>query len=193
MNLKNTFSHLSKNFFIGLLLVVIGIAIIISPEYCKKAVIFLLGLEAVVNGIYSMIVTRKIITDSLFQYSMIFKGMLSIVVGLLAIFLSIFFDNVVTALIITLAVYFFIDTIIQIFASGKLREDPEARKKTVFEAVICCIVAIILCMILINAIIYIAGGVMLIIGLFMIVYDIKNRPIVAEKVEVVDDISGTIE
>ena len=117
MNLKNTFSHLSKNFFIGLLLVVIGIAIIISPEYCKKAVIFLLGLEAVVNGIYSMIVTRKIITDSLFQYSMIFKGMLSIVVGLLAIFLSIFFDNVVTALIITLAVYFFFDTIIQIFAS----------------------------------------------------------------------------
>ena len=186
MNLKNTFSHLSKNFFIGLLLVVIGIAIIISPEYCKKAVIFLLGLEAVVNGIYSMIVTRKIITDSLFQYSMIFKGMLSIVVGLLAIFLSIFFDNVVTALIITLAVYFFIDTIIQIFASGKLREDPEARKKTVFEAVI-------LCIILVNAIIYIAGGVMLIIGLFMIVYDIKNRPIVAEKVEVVDDISGTIE
>ena len=48
-------------------------------------------------------------------------------------------------------------------------------------------------MILVNAIIYIAGGVMLIIGLFMIVYDIKNRPIVAEKVEVVDDISGTIE
>ena len=33
MNLKNTFSHLSKNIFIGLLLVVIGIAIIISPEY----------------------------------------------------------------------------------------------------------------------------------------------------------------
>ena len=34
MNLKNTFSHLSKNFFIGLLLVVIGIAIIPAKTIC---------------------------------------------------------------------------------------------------------------------------------------------------------------
>ncbi len=193
MEFKNILKQLTKNFFIGVLLVVLGFSMLIAPEYCKLFIILILGIEAVVNGIYSMVVTRKIITDSFFQYSMIFKGMLSIVIGLLAIFLSLFVKKVEIAMIVTLAIYFIIETIIQMVASGKLTEEPDFKKKFVFEAVICAIVAIALFIILVNVFIYIAGAVMILIGAFLIFVEIKNRPIVAEKVEIVDDISGTIE
>lgn len=193
MNIINFFKTLTKNFYIGILLFFIGITIIISPEFCKKAIILILGIGAIVNGLYSIIVTRKLVADSFFQYTMIFKGMLGLVVGLLAVFLIIYSENVVVAMMIMLAIYLFITTIIQMISSGKIKEDEKSKKNLIFEAVISTIIAVVLVIIIANVIIYIAGGIMIILGIGLVVYELKNRPIIAEKVEVVDDISGTIE
>lgn len=194
MGFSDTIRNLTKNFFIGLLLVVIGLAIIIDFEFCSQVILVLLGIIAVGNGIYSLIVTRRVLTDidPLLQYLMIFKGMLSIVVGLLAFFLSIF--NVgIAQMLIVLAIYFIIETVVQIITGSKLHEDEKNKKRAIFEAIVSIIISAVLFLLMFKVIVVIIGILMILTGIGMVVFDIKNKPIVVEKVEVQDETTGEIE
>lgn len=194
MGFSDTIRNLTKNFFIGLLLVVIGLAIIIDFDFCSQVILVLLGIIAVGNGIYSLIVTRRVLTDidPLLQYLMIFKGMLSIVVGLLAFFLSIF--NVgIAQMLIVLAVYFIIETVVQIITGSKLHEDEKNKKRAIFEAIVSIIISAVLFLLMFKVIVVIIGILMILTGIGMVVFDIKNKPIVVEKVEVQDETTGEIE
>ena len=59
-----------SSLFIGFLLSLIGLLLLIIPRQCVQAIVILLGIEAVANGIYSLMYTRKLIPDSSFQYTL---------------------------------------------------------------------------------------------------------------------------
>ena len=81
----------NNTFFLVIGLSVIGLLMTIWPAGCIQAVVVLLGIEAIVNGGYQLIYTRKLFTDTTFQYSVMIRGMISIVIGLLAVFLPLHF------------------------------------------------------------------------------------------------------
>ena len=71
-----------NSLLLGIILAIVGLIMTITPAGCIKAVVIILGIEAVANGIYQLIYTRKLFPDAAFQYSVIIRGMLSIVVSL---------------------------------------------------------------------------------------------------------------
>ena len=186
-----------SSLFIGFLLSLIGLLLLIIPRQCVQAIVILLGIEAVANGIYSLMYTRKLIPDSSFQYTVICRGMLSIVIGLLAFFLPLKFAQAMwNIMLFVLAIYLIIGALLQMYATGKLRETGVDRKQFIIESIISICAAIV--MFIIGAksgivFVRIVGTVVLLCGLTYLFFLWRTRPLVQEPVEVVDDISGTIE
>ena len=79
---------------------------------------------------------------------------------------------------------------------GKIRETEIDRKSYILEAIISIIAAVIMFLVpakIGEMILRIAGLFVAVCGSLYLLYTWKNRPIVQEPVEVVDDISGEIE
>ncbi len=185
-----------NSLFLGIILAVVGLIMAISPAGCIKAVVIILGIEAVANGIYQLIYTRKLFPDATFQYSVLIRGMLSIVVGLLAFCLPLRFAAVVwTAMLYILAVYFLAGSVLLLFSIGKLRDSGIDRKQFVFEAVVSIILGLIMLLIPLKigaALVRIAGIILCIVGILFVVFYFRNKPLVQEPVQVMDDISGDL-
>ncbi len=183
--------------FLGVILAAAGLFMIIWPEGCVKAVVILLGIEALLNGMYQLLYTRKLFPDTTFQYSVLIRGMLSIVVGLLALFLPLRFAAVMwSVMLYVLAFYLLAGSGLLIFSIGKLRDTSVDRRQFVLEALISIVIALIMIIIPIKlgtSLIRIGGTVIFLIGAVYILFYIKNRPEVREPIEVVDDISGDLE
>ena len=190
-----------SNFLVGILITLIGLLLLIIPKQCLNAVVILLGIEAVANGIYNLMYIRKLVPDSSFQFTVICRGMLSLVIGLLAFFLPVRFAKVVegiwTIALYILAVYLIAGAILELFAMGKIRNTEIDRKQYILEALISIIAAVILFIVpaekVGTAILRICGLVVALFGAIYLFYTWKNRPIVQEPVEVIDEISGEIE
>lgn len=190
-----------SNFFIGILITVVGLLLLIIPRQCMKVIVILLGIEAIINGIYNLVYTRKLVPDSTFQFTVICRGMLSLVIGLLAFFIPLRFmkavDAIWTIVLYILAIYLIASAVLELFAMGKIRDTEIDRKQYIFESLLSIVVAIILFMVpaekIGSAILRICGLIMALIGAIYLLYEWKNRPIVQEPVEVIDDISGEIE
>lgn len=185
------------NFLAGILLAVIGLLMIIMPRGFIKAAVILLGIEAVVNGVYTLVYTRKFISEASVQFTIICRSMLSIVIGLLAFFLPLVVADVMwTVMLYVLAVYLLADAVLELYAIGKLRDAGVERRYFIREAVISIVVAVILFIIpakIGTLIVRICGLILLILGASYSFYEWNSRPILQEHVEVVDDISGTID
>ena len=189
-----------KSLFFGILIAVIGLCMIFMPSLWIDIIVILLAIEAVANGLYSLIYTRKLYPDSVFQYAVFGRGMFSIVIGLLSFLLPILLhqqhDVVVKVVIRIFAVYLIISTLLELFASAKLRDTGVDRKQFVIESIISIIAAVVLFVIAAKVgsiVVRIIGIGAVLIGAMFIFFSWKNRPLVQEPVEVVDDISGEME
>ncbi|MDE5898485.1 MAG: hypothetical protein K2H09_04380, partial [Treponemataceae bacterium] len=100
-----------------------------------------------------------------------------------------------TALFCLFAIYLIAGALLEMFAVGKIRESGTERKQFVLESVISIVAAVIFFIILAKpeTFIRIGGIIVIAAGLLFTLVAWKNRPLVQEPVEVVDDISGTIE
>lgn len=185
-----------NSLLLGIILAVVGLIMTITPAGCIKAVVIILGIEAVANGIYQLVYTRKLFPDAAFQYSVIIRGMLSIVVGLLAFFLPLRFAEMLwTVMLYVLAVYLLVGSALLLFSCGKLQNTNIDRKQFITEAVISILLALVMILIPVNigtALVRIAGIALIIIGAAFVVFYIKNKPLVQEPVQVMDDISGDL-
>lgn len=189
-----------NSLLIGILLFVIGLLMLIKPAGCIKAVVIILGIEAVANGIYQLIYERKLFPDTTFQYSILIRSMLSIVVGLLAISLPLAFAaGIIKLIAYLLGIYFVIVAVLLFYSIGKLRGSNVERKPFVVEALISLVGAVVMFFIqgLVSldsgcTIIRICGLLVLLLGVLFVFVHMKNRPLVQEPVEVVDDISGDL-
>ena len=181
---------------LGIILAIVGLIMTITPSGCIKAVVIILGIEAVANGVYQLLYTRKLFPDAAFQYSVIIRGMLSIVVGLLAFFLPLRFAEIIwTVMLYVLAVYLLVGSALLLFSCGKLQNTNVDRRQFITEAVISIILALIMLLIPVHVgttLVRIAGIVLILTGAAFIVLYIKNKPLVQEPVQVMDDISGDL-
>lgn len=186
-----------NSLFLGVILAVAGLFMLAWPEGCIKAVVILLGIEAFLNGMYQLLYTRKLFPDTTFQYSVLIRGMMSIVVGLLALFLPLRFAAVMWSIMLyVLAFYLLVGSGLLLFSIGKLRDSSVDRRQFVIEALISIVIAAIMIVIPIKvgtSLIRIGGIVIILIGASYIFFYIKNRPEVQEPIEVMDDISGDLE
>lgn len=185
-----------NSLLLGIILAIVGLIMTITPSGCIKAVVIILGIEAVANGVYQLLYTRKLFPDATFQYSVIIRGMLSIVVGLLAFFLPLRFAEIIwTVMLYVLAVYLLVGSALLLFSCGKLQNTNVDRRQFITEAVISIILALIMLLIPVHVgttLVRIAGIVLILTGAAFIVLYIKNKPLVQEPVQVMDDISGDL-
>lgn len=185
-----------NSLLLGIILAIVGLIMTITPSGCIKAVVIILGIEAVANGVYQLLYTRKLFPDAAFQYSVIIRGMLSIGVGLLAFFLPLRFAEIIwTVMLYVLAVYLLVGSALLLFSCGKLQNTNVDRRQFITEAVISIILALIMLLIPVHVgttLVRIAGIVLILTGAAFIVLYIKNKPLVQEPVQVMDDISGDL-
>ena len=181
-----------NNILIGILLAVIGLLMLIIPDQCIKAVVVVLGIGAIANGVYNLLYIRKLVPDSSFQHIIISRAMMSIVIGLLAFFLPLIFAEVMwTVMIYVLAVYLLISAGMELYAAGKLRDTGLDRRQFLLDAVISVAAAIAMFIIPAKigiAFVRLAGIVLILVGAAYIFYAWRNRPAEQVEAEVVDDI-----
>ena len=186
-----------NSLFFGVILAFAGLIMLIWPGLWIKAIVILLGIEALANGVYQLLYTRKLYSDVTFQYSVLIRGMFSIVTGLLACVLPLRFAQVMwTVMLYVLAFYLLTGSALLFFSIGKLRDSSVERRQLVIEAVISILLAVIIIIIPIKigtALIRIGGIAIFVIGAAYIFYYLRNRPDVQEPIEVMDDISGDLE
>ena len=94
-----------------------------------------------------------------------------------------------------LAVYLLVGSMLLLYSIGKLRDSGIDRRQFVIEAVVSIILALIMLLIPVDigtTLVRIAGFVLLLVGSAFITYYIKNKPLVQETVQVMDDISGDL-
>ncbi|MFA6856310.1 MAG: DUF308 domain-containing protein [Treponema sp.] len=184
------------NFMLGILLAVVGLLMIIVPDKCIKAAVVILGVEAIANGIFSLIKIRQLISDKDFQSAVLVRGIISIIIGLLAVILPLRFAEIMwTVMLYVLAAYLLFAALLELYAVAKLRNTGIERKQYVVEAIVSIICALILFIIPQQAgmvIIRILGVVVLLVSLVYVLYEWRNRPIVVDNVEVVDDNSAPV-
>ena len=91
---------------IGILAIIIGLMMLIVPHQCIKAIVIILGVFSVANGVYNLFAIRRLIADSDFAITITIRGIISIIVGLLAILLPLIFAGVIwTIMVYILAFY----------------------------------------------------------------------------------------
>lgn len=111
--------------FIGLaiLLLLVGLVMMFSPEGWIKVCVILLGLSILLNGIYNIAKLRLLLVNPFFNRAIIIRGALSILVGLLAILLPLLIAKLVfSALLYGIAVYLLISSLIEGYAIYKIKD-----------------------------------------------------------------------
>jgi uncharacterized membrane protein HdeD (DUF308 family) len=184
------------NFMLGVLLSVVGLMMIVSPDKCIKVAVLLLGVEAILNGVFNLVKIRQLIVDKDFQLAVFVRGIISIVIGLLAVILPLRFAAAMwTIMLYVIAAYLLLAAVLELYAVAKLRNAGIERKQYVLEAIVSIICSVILFIIphqIGMVIIRVLGVVVLLVSMVYVLYEWRNRPIVVDNVEVVDDNSAPV-
>lgn len=177
-----------KALAICVFLFLVGIFAIVQSEAFVKAIVIILGVEALANGFYGFMYVRNLVPNKDFQNSIISRSLISVVVGLLAIFLPI---NVGAAMWDTMrvivALHLIVTSAILLFATGTLRDADVERRQFIAESLISICVAVLMLMLTLHAIAKIVGLVLILIAGVYFLVEWLNRPIIDGKVEVKDD------
>lgn len=179
-------------------LFIVGLIALIIPKLFIHAFIIILGVEAIANGIYGLMYLRRMAPSSDFQYPIIIRAMISIIVGLLAVFLPIKFAATVgtiwTVMNIVMAIHLFITSGLLLFAAGTLRDAKVNRRQFYFEALVSIGVAILLLLFSrLESFIQVIGGAFILVAIVYFAIEWFNRPIIDGTVEVRDDYQAPVD
>lgn len=186
------------NFVPGVLIAIVGLLLLLIPAQIVKILVFVLGVEAIINGVYTLGYMRSFLTESLFRAAILIRGIASIVVGLLAICLPLVFaETMWTMMLYVMAFYLIFAAVLELYIVAKLRDAEIDRKLFVLEAIISIIVAVILLLLpqQIGALILrVLGALVMLVGLVHIYVSLRNQKekkaideVVVESVIVEDD------
>ena len=130
---------------IGILAIIIGLMMLIVPQQCIKAIVVILGIFSIGNGIYNLFSIRKLIADSNFVKAITIRGTISIIVGVLAIFLPLVFAGILwTVMVYSLAFYLLISSGMEIYSTIKMNQFGINTKPYIAEIIGSIVIAIIL-------------------------------------------------
>lgn len=183
---------MNKNsFLLGILIALFGIFMIISPASMVILTAILLGVAAIADGCFILASFRSLLDDSRFRTMAVVRGVLSILIGILAIALPLVFAKVMwAAMIYMLGAYLVVSSGLEIIAVVQLKKNGAAIKPFVIEIVSSLLIAAVLFIIPANTIgsliIRICGIVVVICGAAYSFYIWKTRDLVINA-EVYDD------
>lgn len=180
--------------FLGFMTAALGLFLLISPDTFISFFVILLGIAAVIDGIFILAATRDLIIDPQYKLIVTIRGVLSVVVGLLAVILPIAVAAVVwKAMAYTLAVYLIISAGMQIYTITKLHRNGIMIRQSLIEVASSLVLALVLFIIPAQTaghmIVRLFGIVLLVIGIGLFVIQWKSRPevIIPESVETVEE------
>ena len=114
------------NFGLGILVAIIGLLVMINPESSIKVIVILLGVGAIADGLYSIIKMRKLLIDTFYTNSILIRGIVSIIVGILAVAMPVAFfnaaENIIHVMLYVVAVYLILSAAGEIMAMVKLSQ-----------------------------------------------------------------------
>jgi len=164
---------------IAILTIIVGLLMLFAPEAWTKVIVILLGATAILNGIYNLYYVRTIISDANYRKVIIIRGILSIVIGILAIILPLAIAATIwNIMLYILGAYLLISAGLEIYATMKLKNNGIELKPYYGEIIGSIILAIILFLIPITLgliLIRICGAILILFGIGVIIWEWKNR------------------
>lgn len=180
--------------FLGFMTAALGLFLLISPDTFISFFVILLGLAAIIDGIFILTATRDLIIDPQYKLIVTVRGILSLVVGLLAVVLPIAVAAVVwKAMAYTLAVYLLLSVGMQVYTITKLHRNGIMIRQSMIEAASSLVLALVLFIIPAQVaghfLIRLFGIILLVIGLGLVIIQWKSRPevIIPDSVEDAED------
>ena len=180
--------------FLGFVTAALGLFLLISPDTFISFFVIILGVAAIIDGIFILAATRDLIIDPQYKLIVTVRGVLSIVVGLLAVILPITVAAVVwKAMAYTLAIYLIISAGMQIYTITKLHRNGIMVRQSMIEVASSLLIALVLFVIPAQTaghfIIRLFGIALLVVGIGLLVIQWKSRPevVLPDSVETVED------
>ena len=176
---------------IGILAIVIGLLMLIVPQQCVKIIVILLGFFSLGNGIFNLFHIRKMVADPDFIKTINIRGIVSIVVGFLAIFLPLAFAGILwTIMVYTLALYLLVSSGMELYGIKKMDQVGINTKPYIAEIIGSIIIAIILFIIpaeIGTFIIRLLGFLIILVGIILLLAKTKREPLIVYTEEVPND------
>ncbi|MBR1913085.1 MAG: DUF308 domain-containing protein [Treponema sp.] len=184
------------NFFFGILAAVVGLIVLIAPEASIKVVVVLLGAAAVMNGFYDLLKVRNFMDTSRYKLNVMIHSLISIAIGLLAIFLPFVLFNTAEAvfrlMLYVLAVYMIVAAVMRFFVFAMLKGEGLGGNIFLLESVSEVIAAVLLFIMASQhigiIIVRILGLAVFVLGSCYAIYAYRNASIVIEPESVEDDV-----
>ncbi len=182
------------NFFFGILAAVVGFIVLVAPEASIKVVVILLGAAAVMNGFYDLLKVRNFLDDSRYKLNVMTHSLMSITIGLLAIFLPFVLFSAAEAvfrlMLYVLAVYLLVAAIMRFFMFAMLKGKDIEGGLFLLESVSEVVAAVLLFIMASQRIgviiVRILGLAILLLGTCYAIYAYRNAPIVIEPESIKD-------
>ena len=180
--------------FLGFMTAALGLFLLISPDTFISLFVIILGVAAIIDGVFILAATRDLIIDPQYKLIVTVRGVLSIVVGLLAVILPIAVAAVVwKAMAYTLAIYLIISAGMQIYTITKLHRNGIMVRQSMIEVASSLLIALVLFIIPAQTagifIIRLFGLALLVVGVGFLVIQWKSRPemVLPDSVETVEE------
>ncbi|MCR4822144.1 MAG: DUF308 domain-containing protein [Treponema sp.] len=167
--------------FLGFVTAALGLFLLISPDTFISFFVIILGLAAIIDGIFILATTRDLIIDPQYKLIVTVRGIMSIIVGLLAVILPIAVATVVwKAMAYTLGIYLIISAGLQIYTITKLHRNGIMIRQSMIEVFSSLLIALVLFIIPAQTaghfIIRLFGIALLAVGAGLLVIQWKSRP-----------------
>lgn len=176
---------------LGALCALIGILAVINPHGCIEAVVIVIGVAAIIDGITSLSTLKTLGLSSQYTWIIIVKSVLGIVVGVLAVVLPFaMFDtlqNIVRVFLYIQAVFLLLSALAEfaiVFANGS------SARGILREAIVSLCVAILLFLLPRNFGVYIVrivGVLLFCAGIVLAVIEWRGRAIEVEAEEISEE------
>ncbi len=177
----------------GILALILGLMIIIFPQFWIKLIVTVLGLGAVAYGIYNIKFIRSLYEDERYKKTILIKSVISIVAGVMAVVFPLAIGNAAwTVMSVILIIYLIGAAVIGFYSVSLLKEADVERKRYIFENLILIAIAVLLILIspqnLGKFIIRIIGIAAMVGGACLVAVELisKKKDIVVVDVEVKD-------
>lgn len=176
---------------IGILAIIIGLLMLIVPQQCVKIIVIILGFFSVGNGLFNLLHIRKKVADPDFVKTINIRGIISIIVGFLAIILPLTFAGILwTIMVYALAFYLLISSGMEIYGIKKMDQVGINTKPYIAEIIGSVIIAIILFIIpaeIGTFLIRILGIIIILAGIILLLAKTKREPLIVYAEEVPND------
>lgn len=175
---------------------VVGILAAVDPGTFIKVIVILLGALSFFKGLYDLFKVRLFSEDSVYRTSILVRGIICVIVGLLAIILPIRFfnavSNVIRIMLYVIAVELILAAISNFIMIFRVSEKKDLTKKFSAEGIGYILISVLLFLIPANFgewIIRIAGIILAVCAAFYAVntFKVKDKVIEAVEVNVEDD------